>query len=67
MIQGRKIYEGLLNMNPPLLVQETLEPQISEGGEGSGEAPPSLHLSLSWGCAAVSHWRWDAWLDRPLL
>lgn len=46
---GRKIYERLLNMNPPFLVQETLEPQTSEGGERSGD------LSLSWGCAAVSH------------
>lgn len=35
-------------MNPPLLVQEVLRPQISEGGEGTGEAPPSLHLALSW-------------------
>lgn len=40
-------------MNPPPLVQEVPEPQISEGGEGSGEAPPSLHLRLFWGCAAL--------------
>lgn len=38
-------------MNPPFLVQETLEPQSSEGGEGSGD------LSLPWGCAAVSRGR----------
>lgn len=53
-------------MNPPLLVQEVLEPKISEGGEASGEASPSLHLSLSWGCAAVWRWRQDVRLDRPL-
>lgn len=54
-------------MNPPPLVQEVPEPQISEGGEDSGEAPPSLYLCLFWGCAAVSCRRQDAQLDRPLL